>query len=173
MAARLCALGFHVHSLSDIVREEAARRGLSPEREHLIEVGNLLRRAEGPGALAARLRPQLGRRDVVDSIRNPGEVDELRRLSHFVLVGVRASLENRFRRSRERGRPGDPQTLEEFRARERQENSDAPEAQQLEATFRCADRVIDNDGDLAGLWRAVDRLVAECLGTQAGSGERS
>jgi dephospho-CoA kinase len=32
VALHLCDRGFRVHSLSDIVREEAERRGLAPER---------------------------------------------------------------------------------------------------------------------------------------------
>jgi dephospho-CoA kinase len=153
--------GFTLHSLSDIVREEAARRGLPPEREHLIRIGNLLRREGGPGVLARRLLPRLGDRDVVDSIRNPAEVATLRGLRHFVLLGVRASVENRFRRSLRRARPGDPATLEEFRLRERQENRAEPEGQQLEATFRLADRIVDNDGDLETLRSAVQRFLAD------------
>jgi dephospho-CoA kinase len=161
-------VGFELHSLSDIVREEAARRGMPPEREHLIRIGNLLRREGGAGALASRLLPRLGDRDVVDSVRNPAEVEVLRRLPHFLLFGVRASLENRFRRSVRRGRPGDPTTLDEFRRRERQENSEDPTGQQLEATLRLADRIVDNDGDLPGLRRAVDRCLAECDAAAAG-----
>ena len=166
VASHLRALGFEVYSLSDIVREEAARRGLPPEREHLIRIGNLLRREGGAGMLASRLLPRLGERAVVDSVRNPAEVAVLRGLPHFVLLGLRASVEHRFQRSRGRGRPGDPTTLGEFRDRERQENSDDPAAQQLEATFRLADHVIDNTGDLAELRRAVDAAVK----TRPGSG---
>ena len=40
----LAQRGFKLHSLSDIVREEAAAHGLAPEREHLIRIGNELRR---------------------------------------------------------------------------------------------------------------------------------
>lgn len=150
---------FTVHSLSDVVREEAAARGLPPEREHLIRIGNELREGGGAGVLAERILSRLGERDVVDSIRNPSEVAVLRRLPRFVLLGVAASMEVRFRRSLRRGRPGDPRTLEEFRQREEQENTRDPNAQQLEATFRLADRVIENDGDLVRLHRAVDRLL--------------
>jgi len=153
--------GFSVHSLSDIIREEAARRDLPPEREHLIRIGNLLRREGGAAVLASRLRPRLCRRAVVDSIRNPAEVQELRRLSHFVLIGVRATMEQRFARSQRRARPGDPRTLEEFRQRELQENSSDPEAQQLDATFGLADRVLDNDADLPRLHAAIARLLSE------------
>jgi dephospho-CoA kinase len=170
VADHLGRLGFELHSLSDIVREEAARLGLPPEREHLIETGNLLRRQGGPGVLAHRIVSRLGRRDVVDSIRNPAEVEELRKLSRFVLVGVRATVETRFRRSLQRGRAGDPETLEAFRARELQENSIDPAAQQLEATFRLADRVLDNDGGLDELRQAIDRELSGCAGLTADRG---
>jgi dephospho-CoA kinase len=97
----------------------------------------------------------------VDSIRNPAEVEVLRRLPHFVLFGVRASLEDRYERSLQRGRSGDPATLEGFQQRERQENSMDPEGQQLEATFRLADRIVDNDGDLTALQDTIDRCLRE------------
>lgn len=161
IAAYLGRLGFSVHSLSDIVREEAERRGLPPEREHLIRIGTELRQAGGPGVLVERIFPRLGGRDVVDSIRNPAEVTALRRLPRFVLLGVRAPAELRFRRSHRRGRPGDPPSLEAFLERERQENTDDPNAQQLAGTFRLADRIVDNDSGLEELQRTLDRILAE------------
>ena len=162
MAEHLARSGFALHSLSDVVREEAANRGLPPEREHLIRIGNLLREREGPGALASRILPRLGRRDVVDSIRNPAEVEVLRGLPHFVLLGIDASGEKRFERSLQRDRAGDPRTLAEFRRREEQENSSDPNAQQLQATFRLADRVLLNDGSLEHLQSAVELCSVVC-----------
>jgi len=161
VAACLRRHGFAVHSLSDVVREEAAARGLPPEREHLIRIGNLLREEGGPGVLARRILPRLGHRDVVDSIRSPGEVEVLRGLPSFVLLAVGAPLAVRFRRALARGRPGDPRTLEEFQARERQENAADPWSQQLDATFRLADRVLDNEGGLDRLAETVERLLSE------------
>jgi dephospho-CoA kinase len=161
VSAYLAALGFVVHSLSDVVREEAARRGLPPEREHLIRIGNELRAAGGPGVLADRILPRIGERDVVDSIRNPAEVATLRRNPKFVLIGVTAAPEVRFERSRRRARAGDPATFEEFLARERQENRADPFGQQLDATFRLADRVVHNDGGLEDLHAAVAALLTE------------
>ena len=161
VAACLGLEGFKLHSLSDVVREEAAKQGFPAEREHLIRIGNALRQREGAGALARRILPRLGRRDVVDSIRNPIEVEVLRTLPRFVLIGVRAPLELRFRRSLARDRAGDPQTLERFRRREEEENSSDPKAQQLEATFRLADRVLENDGGLDRLHEAVEQLLSE------------
>jgi dephospho-CoA kinase len=161
VAEYLRSRGFALHSLSDVVREEAAARGLPPERAHLIRIGTLLRQQGGAGVLARRILARLGDRDVVDSIRNPAEVEVLRELPHFVLLGVQAPTEVRFRRALARGRPGDPQTLEEFRRREAEENTADPNAQRLEATFGLADRVLDNDGGIAALHEAVERLLAE------------
>jgi dephospho-CoA kinase len=161
VASHLAARGFTVHSLSDIVREEAAARGLPPEREHLIRIGNLLRNEGGAGVLSERLLPRLGVRDVVDSIRNPVEVEVLRRCRHFHLVGVEAPAEVRFLRTLRRARPGDPATLEEFLDRERQENAADPHRQQLAATFALADRVVMNDADLGGLHDCLDRLLQD------------
>ena len=160
--------GLTVHSLSDIVREEAAARGLPPEREHLIRIGTLLRENGGLGVLAERLLPRLQGWDVVDSIRNPAEVDTLRSIPGFVLLGVDAPVEVRYARSRSRSRPGDPQSFAEFAARERQENSATPAGQQLAATFALADRVIENDGDLDALRVQVDGLL-QALGAVPGA----
>ncbi len=159
VATYLQGLGFAFHSLSDIVREEAVRRGLPPEREHLILVGNLLRSLQGAGALARHVLPRLGARDVVDSIRNPAEVEVLRVLPHFVLLGISAPIDLRFARALSRARAGDPRTLDEFLARERQEEGDLPTAQQLSATLALADLVLENDGGLERLHRAVDRVL--------------
>jgi dephospho-CoA kinase len=140
------------------VREAAAERGLPPEREHLIRIGNELRVAGGAGVLAERILSRLSGRDVVDSIRNPAEVAVLRRLPSFVLVGVRAPIEVRFERSLARARPGDPATLDEFVMRERQEEGKTATAQQLTATFELSDLVLENDGDLERLHGALDTL---------------
>jgi tRNA threonylcarbamoyl adenosine modification protein (Sua5/YciO/YrdC/YwlC family) len=144
-------LGYAAHSLSDVVRDEARRRGLEPVRDVLIPLGNELRQRGGPGALAERILPRLEPPALVDSIRNPAEVAVLRRLDGFVLLAIDAPVELRFRRSLERGRPGDALTLEEFREKERRENSTDPLAQQLAATAALADRVLVNDSSLEDL----------------------
>src|SRR5262249_44423717 len=88
------------------LREDLERRGLPPTRENLIAIGNELRSVGGAAVLAERIRPRLDARDVVDSIRNPAEVETLRRLPGFLLIGVSAPLEVRFSRAgAARGRP--------------------------------------------------------------------
>jgi dCMP deaminase len=147
----LGARGFTYLSLSDVIREEAKRRGLSDERENLTALGNELRERHGPGALAeltvARMQPD--RNYVVDSIRHPAEVQALKKAGSFSLFHVFAPLEARFDRAMARNRAGDARTLQEFiRQEEREFASSNAAAQQLLETERLANRVIENNGTL-------------------------
>ena len=163
MAKFLAARGFAVQSLSDVVRDEATRRGLDHTRDSLIRVGVELRTEGGPGALARRILPRLRPRAVVDSIRNPGEVEVLRTLPRFVLLGIDAPQSLRFQRSVRRGRLGDGATLEEFARKESRENSTTEAGQQLLATLALADRVINNDGTIEDLHQRTRRALAGVL----------
>jgi len=160
VCAYLGSRGFRVVSLSDIIREELAHRGVSPTREAMIETGTALRKRFGAGVLAERLLHRLGDREVVDSVRNPTEVAVLRRIRGFKLVLVDAPPELRFERCRRRDRIGDAQDLGEFLRLEARENSADPAGQQLEATATMADLKIFNEGsDLAALHEQIDRVL--------------
>jgi dCMP deaminase len=154
--------GFEYHSLSDEVREEAKKRGGEIDRDLLIATGNDLRSRHGAGVLAERVLLRLGqdRNHVVDSIRNPMEVEVLRRRKDFVLLAIDANQELRFARSRLRGREGAVRTLEEFvREENRELESENPASQQLLATRRLADRVVRNDGSLQDLHDFLNELL--------------
>ena len=149
----LGARGFSYLSLSDVIREQAKTRNLSPVRENLTALGNELRERHGPGALAELTvkRMQSDRNYAVDSIRHPAEVMALKRAgaASFSLFHIFAPLESRFARSIARNRDGDAQTLQDFiRQEEREFASSNAAAQQLLETERLADRRIDNDGTL-------------------------
>jgi dephospho-CoA kinase len=161
VAKLLSEAGFALHSLSDIVREAAAARGLDGTRDNLIAVGVSLRVEEGPGVLAARILPRLGGRAVVDSIRGPAEVARLRTLPRFILLGIDAPVNLRFERAQRRGRLGEGASLEDFIHKEERENSEVETGQQLRRTLALADRVIRNDGTLDDLRRNVGRALAE------------
>lgn len=163
VAAILRRHGLHCHSLSDVVREEAERRGLSSTRENLIRIGNELRRRHGPGVLARKVGRRLRGRDVVDSIRNPAEVEVLRGYPGFVLLGVDAPRRLRFRRSLRRARAGDALTLREFVLKERLENSRRDHAQQLARTLALADVRVRNDRTLRVLEGRVRRVLQDLV----------
>jgi dCMP deaminase len=154
--------GFEYHSLSDAIREEIRKRGLQITRDALIEMGNELREKFGPGILAERILDSLvsGQNYVIDSIRNPQEVDVLRRRKDFTLLAVEAEQATRFERSLKRGREHAARTLEQFIEEESRElGSSNPAGQQLNATREKADLVLTNDGTLEELHRRLDMLL--------------
>jgi dCMP deaminase len=154
--------GFEYHSLSDEIREEIRQRKREITREVLIAVGNELRGKFGPGVLAERilLRLDQSHNYAIDSIRNPTEVDVLRRRHDFTLLAVEADVTVRFERSRKRAREGAAQTLQQFVAEEARElDSDNPASQQLHATRQKADLVVTNNGTLDDLFRRLDELL--------------
>ena len=158
------ARSFHPLSLSDVIRNELAKQGVEETRERMIEAGNAIRAAEGPGGLAARLvsRFVADRNYVIDSIRHPAEVEVLRAFSdRFKLFWVEADERIRIERMGTRGRSGDPTTLETLREVEGRElGSDDPTAQQLLAVRDLADATLRNDGSLAELHGALTTALA-------------
>jgi dCMP deaminase len=166
VARYLMSRGFEYHSLSDEIREEIGRRGLEITREVLISVGNELRGRFGPGVLAERVLQRFTPTGhyVVDSIRNPFEVEVLRRRPDFTFLAVEADRNVRFQRSMTRGREGAPATLEQFIFEESKElNSMDPTSQQLVATRGLADVVVSNDRSVEDLHRFLDELLPRLM----------
>jgi dCMP deaminase len=155
---------FTAFSLSDIIRHEAKKRGLEPVRDNLITIGNELRAKDGPAVLAKMTSSKIKNmpQAVVDSIRNPFEVEELRKtLKNFILIGINADPKVRFERALKRARPGDPATLEEFKKKEEKENSSDPNAQQLTKCFEMSDIKIDNSGNTDQLFKQLEKILAD------------
>lgn len=153
--------GFYYLSLSDFIREELAEENAEITRESMIAKGNDLRARFGPGILAQRAiqRMEKDRNYIVDSIRNPGEVRELKKLRNFVLVHVYAPPEIRFARMKARGRESDPQTFEAFQKIEEAEMK--KEGQNLGETIGMADRKIENDAEVQDLYDKWDLLLPQ------------
>ena len=159
--------GFCYLSLSDEIREELARQERPASRENLIEMGNQLRREGGAAVLAERVQAKLDSSFhwVVDSVRNPAEVESLRRLPGFHLLHVDAPVEVRYERARERADARTPATLDQFRAEEERElHTDDPTTQQLLACYRLADERLINDGSLDALHARIDELIGRWSG---------
>lgn len=163
----LAERGYEAYSLSDVIRDALSARGLDETRERMIETGRALREADGPAVLAERLaaRFRADQHYVIDSIRHPAEVEELRaRAGRFVLLWVDAPPALRFERLRERGRPGDPRDPRELAAFEERERGEGAAAvssagQQLGAVAALADFRVPNDGDLHALHSVLEKLL--------------
>lgn len=154
---------FYYLSLSDIIREELAAKGKELTRANLIEEGNFLRERFGPGILAKRTveRMEHDRNYVVDSVRNPEEAKELKKLNNFFFIYVTAPAKVRFERMHARARESDPQTLEAFQKIEEMEMKNAEKNKQnLLETFEMADRKVINDSSVEALHEKVDLLLA-------------
>ena len=150
--------GFRCFSLSDEIREIAKQKGIEITRENLQDLGNKLRDAVGSDVLArfAALRILFNHYDraVVESIRNPAEVNYLKgNLKDFFLIGVDASAETRYGRVSERAREKDPITWEDFLKTDSRDRGEG-EADSGQAVGKClnlTDYLISNEGNLQDL----------------------
>ncbi len=166
VADYLSKKGFYVLSLSDIIREELKAENKALSRDNLINKGNEMREKFGPGILGkktvAKVQTVKDRNCVVDSIRNPAEVEELKKLGNFFLLYVTASPEIRFDRIRKRDREEDAKTFEAFLEIEKLEMENAERTKQnLKATFALADRKIENNRGLPSLYEEVNQALSD------------
>lgn len=154
--------GYEYHSLSDVVREEIRKSGSEITRELLIVTANTLRKNFGSGILAERVLANLGAEEhaAVDSIRNPFEVEALRRRADFHLLSVEADPKVRFERIKARNREGDPKQYEDFLALEaREAQTPDPSTQQLNRTAEMADAIVYNNGSIDELCEQVRQVI--------------
>ena len=142
--------GYKVVTLSDMVREECRKQGRPEEREELMDVGQSLRSEFGAGVLASRtlekIKEQSGDKWVVDGIRNPAEVDELKKHPDFVLIANIAPEQMIIDRIFSRKRSDDKLDADAIRKKLRREmgEGEPPEGQQVEKCIKMADYTFEN-----------------------------
>ncbi|MFH1284058.1 MAG: AAA family ATPase [Candidatus Peregrinibacteria bacterium] len=149
--------GFSYITLSSMVREEARKRGVPEEREVLMEVGNSMRAKEGSGVLGKRALNHIQNSEndkwVVDGIRNPAEITELKKSDAVYIVGVNADKYILVERILSRQRESDPKAEDEILSRIERElgKGESEDGQQVGKCIELADIVIDNEGTLEEL----------------------
>src|SRR5262249_3426372 len=165
VAAYLEKKSFYYCSLSDVIRDEIRLRGQPLSRENMIETGNELRHRFGPGILAKRILEKIesDKHYVVDSIRNPTEVEALAATKNFKLVRVTAPAELRFERLRRRGREGDPTDFKRFQELEEREIKGDENSQNLLKVEAMADEELVNDRSLEALHQQIDQLFPKLI----------
>jgi dCMP deaminase len=156
---------FYYYSLSNVIRDEIRARGEEPTRERLIIVGNELRQRHGASVLAERILAKIedDKHYIIDSIRNPAEVDAFRAAKHFKLLRIDAPAEVRFKRIVSRRRESDPRTFEEFVELENREAEGDDTSQNLVKVELMADHTLLNDGVLDKLYAQIDDLLPRLL----------
>ncbi|MEM5836648.1 MAG: AAA family ATPase [Candidatus Aenigmatarchaeota archaeon] len=152
-------------SLSSVIQTQTK---IKADRKTLQDMGNELRKKYG-NFILAKLATDYLQKDremiIIDGIRNPGEVDFLKKTfkEKFFLIAVDAPLELRWERMKARGKEGDPKTFEEFlKADERDQGIGEPlYGQRVRECMEMADFLIINDGTLQQLNEKVGKIVEE------------
>lgn len=159
----LKTLGFTYSSLSDRVREEADVRGVERLRENLQNIGNDLRETHGLHVLAERTCELLKNTTgdiVIDAVRNPGEIEFLRKELGALVFGIDAPVWKRLEwylaRAEERGEDG--ATVEDFyKANDRDFGiGEESSGQQVGRCLEMADCIISNDSSKRKLFEEVE-----------------
>ncbi len=155
--------GFEYLSLSDEIRKEAKKRGIKAKRDKLQDLGNLIRKKEGAGALAKRIIKKIKRKKnyVIDGIRNTGEIKELRKKfgKEFYLISVGGNLKVRWKRVQKRGRESDPKTFEEFvKIDKRDYKENIKNGQEVKKCMELADFKIINNSSIEKLKQKTEKI---------------
>jgi dephospho-CoA kinase len=155
------AYGYRHISTSDLIRFYVAEHDMGePTRELLHEVANFLRAEHGPDYFARLALQQPDERMIISGLRNPAELKIIQQMQG-IGVAVRASLELRYQRAKERGRVGEDITLEDFREIEASEAVNPnPDAQNVEAVLQLCTHTLKNDGNLIELRQQIDALFS-------------
>lgn len=144
-------LGYKHVTLSDMVREEAQRLGIKEERENLMNVGQNLRRRYGAGILGIRALEKIqysgGNKWVVDGIRNPAEIEELRKTPDFIMIANTAPEDLIIKRIKSRKRSDDSFDEISIRRKLRREMGEGEpvDGQQVGKCIEMADYVFENN----------------------------
>lgn len=156
--------GFERLSLSDELRRRMKEEGIEINRKNMQDYGDMMREKYGLGVLAKMMLEKLDREKdyVIESIRNPAEIEEFRKMKEFYLLMVDSPAEMRFKRLLERGRDNDePKTYLEFLEWEKRDLGigQPVHGQQQGKCFDLADGILLNDCDLPELKEKIENLV--------------
>jgi len=167
-------LGFTSFSLSSIIHAELKKKGIKKfTRQTLQDMGDELRKKEGDDVLARRTIDQLNRSSqlnqsrkiIIEGIRNPAEIELLKKNPSFVLIGVKAKRELRFKRLLSRGKPWDPKNWNDFVKVDRRDLGigQNKSGQQVGKCLAYCNYVLTNNEDLKDFEKKFERLFIHKL----------
>src|SRR3989338_2513512 len=156
--------GYEFLTLSDIIKEEIARRGLSDgetleeQKRYQSKFADEWRKETGKMDIVAikmieKVNSMKLNKVAIDGFRSPAEVDLFRNaFLNFKLIYVSTDFETRFQR-----RQKDDPTAKKEKMQERDE--DDIERKGLQDVIEMADFVLDNNGTLKDLQHQIDVIV--------------
>ncbi len=155
-------LNIPVVSMGDVVREEAARRGLAPTDENIGGTGSNLRKEEGMDVIARRCVPKIRSINapviVIDGTRNIDEVEYFKKQfgTDFLLIAIHAPLELRFERVRKRARSDDMTSIGDLIKRDEREKGWG-----LDRAISIADVTINNTGTIEKFQNEIEKYLKD------------
>lgn len=158
-------MGFRYISLSDMVREEAAKRGQPVNRHTMQDIGNSLRQSFGAGILGKRVYQMIKSSNyqkwVIDGIRNPAEVKELKKLKKFYLLGIESDMEIILCRliSRQRSMDQADQTELEQRLSREWGTGEPKDGQQVGKCMEMCDFRLTNNQSIQEFHQSIQELI--------------
>lgn len=171
------------YSLSNELRTEARRRGLTIERMVLRDIGNELRQAHGAGVLSLYVHRQIERDiienpnppfvAVIDGLRNPEEITVLREKmgEAFCMVAVTAPIDILLERIAARARPDEPQAFIQEKEAARQMiigesgQGEPTHGHNINQCINMADVSLNNAGSMDALRRNTAQLASRLIQT--------
>lgn len=159
-------LGFVSFSLSSILHQELKKKGIKEfTRKTLQDMGDELRRKEGNDVLARKAIEILKKQDkkyvVIEGIRNPGEVEFLKKNPYFILIGVKAKRELRFKRMLKRAKLWDPKNYTDFIKVDRRDLGVGQKrsGQQVGKCLAYCDYILINNNDKRDFEKKIGKLM--------------
>jgi dephospho-CoA kinase len=154
--------GFAHFSARDFIIERIKEEHLEINRDSLTTIGNLLRQEHSPSYIIESLYNKAKaseKNSVIESIRNPMEVEFLRQKGDFVLIAVDAHMEKRYKRIVKRQSLTDNVSFETFKQNEEREmQSKDKNSQNLRVCIEKADFLVDNSGTIEELKDKIEDI---------------
>lgn len=158
--------GFVSFSLSSIVHDELKKKETKKfTRQALQDMGDELRRRYGNDVLAQRIIKAVKEQKkdivVIEGIRNPAELEFLKKNPNFILIGVKAKRELRFKRLLSRDKEWDPKTYEDFLKVDRRDLGIGQDksGQQVGRCLPYCDYVLTNNKGLKDFEKKIGKLM--------------
>lgn len=157
--------GFTHYSARDFIVKEIKKRGLPINRDTMTEVSNDMRKNNSSAYVIESLyniAESKGHNAVIESIRNPSEVDFLKGRGDFHLLAVDADPKIRYERIYSRGSETDNISFEEFLSNEEREmKSEESHKQNIGSCIGRADYKLMNNNTVEDLQKGVDNVLQE------------
>jgi len=163
VAEYLVKKGFLHLQVRDFLVEIIRTEGHEVNRDAMFEMGNRLRAENGPAYITDQLYEKAvksGQNCVIESLRNPAEVEGLKRHTNFLLFAVDADQKTRYERIVSRAGEKDKVSFEKFAEQEAKEMTSTDKfAQNLSACIQMADYKFMNNGTREELEKQVDKII--------------